>query len=139
MTCKHEHGVDLDGDWICGQCFAKLHERPRTYYMEPSMRIDGEGDIGRPPRQMVRLCPVKRADSGFNLGEFILCMARRLFVRSGGTMPLHEAKAYALDLLRDDGTEFGSNDYDWGQTGAWDLVDEDMQHWEPFDGDQGND
>ena len=136
MTCKHEHGDDIDGAWVCGQCFHRLHERPRTYYMEKGHRLDGEGE-NQPLRQMARYAPIKRADSGLTLAEFVKVIALRLVVKTGGSMSMADATDYAVELLRD-GPEFASPDAGWDKGDAWDLVAEDMQYWDGDEASGGN-
>jgi len=47
---------------------------------------------------------------------------------------LEDATNYAIDLLQNYGEPFGSADMAWDAGGAWELVDEDMQHWDTDEG-----
>ena len=122
-SCKHWEGDTVNGYWLCAKCFAKLEGQPRRHYMS---RIEN-GDIRS--RQEVILAPVAKV-GGITLLQFVEMMARRLIVRTGGSFQMHEATEYAVDILRSLGEPFGSSDLDWTSASAWDLVDEDVQHWD---------
>lgn len=121
--CKHWDGDTVNGYWLCAKCFAKLPDRPRRYYM---VGVE-DGDL--PPRQEVILAPVAEAD-GTTLSQFVNAMALRLIARTGGEFNKADALNYAIDILRDFGEPFGSDDLDWTSAGAWELVDEDLQYWD---------
>jgi hypothetical protein len=121
--CKHWEGDTVNGYWLCAKCFAKLQDQPRTYYTGGTP----EGDV--PPRQEVILAPVAKAQ-GYTLSQFIEAMALRLIARTRGGFQKPDAMDYAVEILRTFGEPFGSADLDWTSAGAWERVDEDMQHWD---------
>ncbi|MDO6755402.1 hypothetical protein Q4598_04100 [Phaeobacter inhibens] len=123
MTCTHWDGDTVNGYWLCAKCFAKLQDRPRRYHMSG---VEG-GDV--PPRQEVTLAPVAKAD-GTTLAQFVHAMALRLIARTGGSFDKADALEYAIEILRTFSEPFGSDDLDWTSAGAWELVDEDLQHWD---------
>lgn len=130
MLCIHKHGDFVAGIWICGQCWRKLEERPRKYVMAKALDYtDGDGESGNDFRQQVIPAPIIHADSGLTLSEFINSLAIRLMAKAVFTSK-HDAVQYALDIMQTYDEEFASKDSDWTAIGAWDLVQEDMQHWD---------
>lgn len=125
--CKHEHGAQVDqlATWVCGQCFAKLSERPRRYGMVPSV---GEGSA--PRQQIVWLAAAKNSDGGLTLADFLRTMAKRFVHRCRGGMLLTDAFEMALGVLRDLGDEYADPAYDWSHSGARDMADEEMTYWD---------
>ncbi len=123
MTCKHWEGDTVNGYWLCAKCYAKLEDRPRQY------RMSGVEDGDIPPRQEVTLAPIAEAD-GTTLSQFVNAMDLRLIARTGGGFNKADAIEYAIEVLRVFGEPFGSDDLDWTSAGAWELVDEDLQHWD---------
>lgn len=122
-NCKHWEGDTIDGYWLCAKCYTKIGERPRRYYQGGVQ----DGDI--PTRQEVILAPIAEAQ-GCTLGQFIDAMALRLIARTRGGFQKQDAISYAVEILRCFDEPFGSNDIDWTAAGAFDLVDEDLQHWD---------
>lgn len=84
---------------------------------------------------MIRLAPIRRAESGMTLSGLIAAMARRLVATSSFAMS--DAIDYAVDLLGTLGEEFGSVDFDWSLEGAWEMVREDQEHWDRDDDGNG--
>jgi hypothetical protein len=123
MICTHWDGDTVNGYWLCAKCFAKLEDRPRRY------RTSGVEDGDIPPRQEVTLAPIAEAD-GTTLSQFVNAMVSRLIARTGGGFNRADAIEYAIEILRTFGEPFGSDDLDWTSAGAWELVDEDLQHWD---------
>ncbi|AUR11196.1 hypothetical protein PhaeoP48_01199 [Phaeobacter inhibens] len=124
--CKHWEGDTVNGYWLCAKCFAKLPDQPRKYY--PGGSPDGD----TPQRQEVILAPIAKAQET-TLGQFIEAMALRLIARTRGSFQKPDAMDYAVEILRTFGEPFGSDDLDWTSAGAWELVDEDIQHWDADD------
>lgn len=131
MTCTHPHGDFVAGTWLCGRCYAKLDSRPARYSMEaaPDSGTRTE-DVVPVLRQAKTEAPIRVAATGLTLSQFIEVGARRVVVHCAGTMALADAIDYIIDLLRVEGAEFGSPDFDWSEAGAWELVTEDMAHWD---------
>lgn len=129
--CKHWEGDTVDGYWICAKCFTRLPDQPRRYY-KPIKITDMESDQPVPPQE-VTLAPVA-VHEGVTLGQFISSMAARLVSRTRGSFTMAEATSYAIDLLQGFGDSFGAKDMAWDAGGAWELVDEDMQHWDADEG-----
>lgn len=126
MTCKHQHGDMVSGYWLCGQCFQKLPDRPVRYVMEPAVPA---GDPGR-RRQMPVYAQIRTTESGMTLSQFVSAVARRLVAQTLGGLTMDDAIDYAVDLLKLDEVEFGSDDRDWSVAAACELVSEDMQYWD---------
>jgi homospermidine synthase len=135
--CEHWEGDTINGYWLCAKCFAKLPERPRKYGVErlelPKV-YDGDNwwnpDGSRyPTRQTIAPAPIAEAQ-GTTLSQFIEAMALRLIARTRGGFQKPDAMDYAVEILRGFGEPFGSGDLDWTSAGAWELVDEDLQHWD---------
>lgn len=122
--CKHWEGDTVNGFWICAKCFAKLQHRPHRYVMERAAEF-----TDRPPRQMVINAPIAKAGD-VSLATFVTFMAQRLVARTRGGFQMPDAMDYAVEILRFFGEPFGSDELDWTSAGAWELVDEDMQHWD---------
>lgn len=136
--CKHEHGDIVDGYWLCGQCYKKLDERPREYKQVKVKLVtveDGGDQIIPRYRQEVFPAPIRRADSGFTLSEFIHVMARKLMAKA--SMSKIDALDYARDILEMMGEEFGCADMDWDTDAAWEIIKDDMKNWD-YDGGGGN-
>lgn len=125
--CKHWEGDTVNGYWLCAKCFARLSDRPRRYY-KPIKITDMDSDQPVPPQDVI-LAPVATHD-GFTLGQFISSMASRLVSRTRGSFTMEDAASYAIDLLQGFGVPFGAKDMAWDVGGAWELVDDDMQHWD---------
>jgi len=128
MTCKHEHGDTLLGMWVCGQCYKKLHERPRTYRMERTTEPDGSDR--RSLRQIVVHCPISTAECGVTLRMFVTWMVARLVVLTRGEMPHDEALDYSIGILEMLGDEFGGDATVWDRESAYEIVAEDMRYWD---------
>ncbi len=124
--CKHWRGDTVNGYWICAKCFAKLPDRP--YRILPPTKLRG-ADGGNPHVQEWVNAPIAKAQ-GTTLSQFIEAMALRLIARTRGGFQKPDAIDYAVEILRTFGEPFGSDDLDWTSAGAWELVDEDMQHWD---------
>ena len=131
MTCNHEHGDNVSTYWLCGQCYSKLPDRPVKYVMRRATAGDGdfEGKV-LPKRQIPIYAPIKVADSGLKLAEFVKAIAARLVVQTRGSMDMQVATDYAVSLLESYDEEFGAPDFDWSTDGAWEIVNEDMQYWD---------
>ena len=138
MNCKHKHGDNVSTYWLCGQCYSKLPDRPVKYVMRRATVGDGdfEGKV-MPERQIPIYAPIKVADGGHTLSAFVKAIASRLVVMTRGSMGMDDATDYAVSLLESIDEEFGVHDFDWSTSGAWEIVDEDMQHWD-FDSPSGN-
>lgn len=127
MKCTHKKGGDtINGNWVCSQCFQKLHERPPFYYSQP-VGVRGDGEVSF--RQAVSYTPIARCD-GLSLSQFINAMALRFVSRTKGAMSLGDATNYAILLMQDFDAEFGCEDYAWDEGAAFELADEDMQYWD---------
>lgn len=142
MPCQHKHGDTVSTYWLCGQCYAKLADRPVKYVMESAhfdsaFAGDDHTNKGGSLRQMPIYAPVLKAASGLTLSQFITAIARRLVAKTGGSMTMTDATDYAVDLLEMVSDEFGASDFDWSTEGAWELVSEDMQNWDG-DAPEGN-
>nr|WP_309504259.1 hypothetical protein [uncultured Roseovarius sp.] len=123
--CKHWQGDMVNGCWVCAKCYKKRPHQPYRLLKPTKLR----GEDGQPYIQDVLKAPVAKAQ-GYTLGEFIEAMALRLIARTRGGFQKPDAMDYAIDILRSIGERFGSGDMDWTRDGAWELVDEDMQHWD---------
>ena len=134
QLCTHPHGDTVNGYWLCGKCYAKLPERPKTYRMVKGPRLPAfpmrgaEYRVEGRSRQEVFPVPIIRADSGFTLSEFIHAMARKLMAKAA--MSKADALDYARDILEMTGEEFGNPDMAWDTDVAWELVKDDMQNWD---------
>lgn len=130
--CAHPHGDYVTGIWVCGKCWRKLDERPSELVMveRKGFGLDHHSDGETQPRmrQERRSVPVLVTPEGDTLGSFIRSMALRLVARSALTMT--DALDYAIELARSVCEPFGRTGENWGSDGAWELVDEDMQHWD---------
>lgn len=133
MSCSHAHGDFVNGYWLCGQCYAKLAERPSRYV--PADPVSGGDLYGR---QTVVHAEVRKAAGGLTLSEFVAAIVRRVAVLTKGAVSGTEAVDYAIDLLRAQGAEFGDPDYAWDTAGAHDLVAEDAEHWDVGTADGSN-
>lgn len=128
-NCGHMHGAMVAplGLWVCGQCYAKLAERPVRYGM--AGHPEGEGMALR--QEIVWQSAVRVSAEKTTLADFLAAMVRRLRSRD---RDLHTADAYdiALDVLRShsDDLEFGDPQHDWSRVSAIDLADEEMSYWE---------
>lgn len=130
MTCGHDkHGDFVNGYWVCGDCYKKLHDRPKKYKM---VRI-GYGDPwdnNAQHRQEVIPCPIATSEDGMTLSEFIKAMAMRLIHQTKGGFQMVDALDYSIEILRCFDDPFGSKDMDWDVSGAFELISEDMQYWD---------
>lgn len=124
--CKHWIGDTVNGYWLCAKCFAKLPYRPYRILKPTTLR---GADGGNPHVQEWLNAPIATAQ-GTTLAQFIEAMALRLIARTRGGFQKPDAMDYAIEILRTFGEPFGSDDLDWTSAGAWELVDEDMQHWD---------
>lgn len=127
MTCKHEHGDHIKdtGMWVCGRCYEKLHERPKTYSMMVT-NYDGIGQVGQ---QIVWQAEVLKSNEGITLNTFLKAMVRRFMSRASD---LSKSDAYdiAIEALKFADAEFGDADFCWGRAGAIDIADEEMHYWD---------
>lgn len=131
--CTHPSGDYVGETWVCGHCFRRLDQRPRTYRMIPV--IGGlKSPGGAAFRQEADYAPIMVGSDGTTLGGFIMKMARRLMVK--GRMPKQEAIEYAIDLLTSWRDEFEGAKF-LTEADPWALVDEDMEYWDR-DGDGSN-
>lgn len=130
-TCKHWDGDKINGYWICAACYAKLAEQPRRY-VKP-MKVSGFYADGPAPPQDVIKAPIATHE-GMTLGQFIKKMASRLIVITRGSMTVNDATDYAIDLLRGLDEKFGDPSMCWDASGAWEIVDEDLQYWDTDEG-----
>ncbi|TNE43420.1 MAG: hypothetical protein EP341_11400 [Sphingomonadales bacterium] len=127
--CKHWEGDTINGYWLCAKCYAKLQNRPCTYRMVKVTH--GEMWMADAPaaRQEVVYAPIASCE-GVTLSQFVEAMALRLIARTGGGFNKFDAIDYAVEILRSFDVPFGTDDLDWTSAGAWELVDEDLQHWD---------
>lgn len=128
-TCKHWEGDNVNGLWVCAKCFAELAERPRKLIKAMKVPDFYADQPPKPTRQDVIIAPIA-AHEGTTLAQFIAAMAQRLVARTRGAMSTSEAANYAIDLLQGFDEPFGSKDMAWDAGGAWEIVDEDLQHWD---------
>jgi hypothetical protein len=141
INCTHKKGGDtINGSWVCSQCFQKLPDRPSVLSQEKiRFRLDGDGDgmphgARRPMfRQKVNYTPIAICE-GVTLYQFIQSLASRFVARTKGAMNMYDATDYALSLMQDFDEEFGAIDFAWDAGGAFEIADEDMQHWDHDDG-----
>jgi len=132
MTCTHPHGDYIDGYWLCGWCYTKLEQRPACYHLETADSSDN--DIPSGTRQAVYPAPLSRAADGTRLSVVLDIVAQRLIDATLGSMNRSDAIDYTIDLLKLNAEPFSSADADWSADGVWELVQEDMQHWDIGDG-----
>ena len=131
MTCKHAHGdaVTILSPWVCGQCFAKLPERPKRYTANLKIPSDWDGKTHNgPPQEISWQAEIRKSEDGTTLGTFLRSVARRISHKSG--MSREDAYEAALEALKMLEVEFGNPDYDWSRIGAIDLADEEMSYWD---------
>jgi hypothetical protein len=123
--CKHERGDYVNGYWLCAACYKKLDDRPRTYIMQKSLSEQVKGE-----RQEVFVAPIAAIPKGLSLSRFVKAMAMRLISQTRGSFTMADALDYAVEILRNLEEPFGSADFQWTVSGAWELVSEDMQYWD---------
>jgi hypothetical protein len=124
-TCRHWEGDTINGYWLCAACYTKVAERPRRYF-RPIVGFDPDGRI---PAQEIILAPIATHES-VTLGQFLKKMASRLIAITRGSMTVDDATDYAIDLLRGFDEKFGDPSMCWDASGAWEIVDEDLQYWD---------
>lgn len=131
-TCEHPHGDMVNGNWLCGHCYVKLHEQPKKYKMVRNLSTrNGDDDVLQHKyRQEVIPTPTSTDANGVTLSEFVGIMARRLVALTGGQFTIPDAMDYAIDILRGFDEPFGNPELDWSRDGAWEMVREDLQYWD---------
>ncbi|WP_407473487.1 hypothetical protein [Sulfitobacter sp. PM12] len=133
MICTHPHGDTVNGHWLCGKCYAKLSERPKTYKTVRTPIASLRQEDSPPParyRQDVFPAPISTDENGMTLSAFIEAMAKRLIALTRGGFTKPDAIDYAIDLLRGFEEPFGNPELDWSHAGAWEMVNEDVQYWD---------
>lgn len=138
MTCKHEHGSQIDQlmGWLCGQCFKILPERPKRYGMITVFDAEFEDGPAPPARQEVVWQAGDRVSAeGTTLAVFLAAVADRFETRGG----LDKEAAYlaALEAIKALEVEFANPSEDWSIESAHDTADEEMSYWDN-DGDMKN-
>ena len=130
MTCRHHHGdmVAEIGIWVCGECYAKLAERPIEYGMAAPTN-GSKGQIKGLSQVIVWLATFRRV-RGVSLSDFLRTMALRFQFKARG-MTSAEAYNYAIAALEMLAVEFGDPAYDWSHAAAREMADEEMTQWEP--------
>ena len=121
LTCKHLNGDFIHGMWVCGQCFQPLYERPTRYYNPP--RIFGTKGNG-PPQRLEWQAETAKDNNGTSMAKFVGWMVGYLRLRSLWTISKEQARQQCLEVLRDQGEPFGSQDACWAREDAKDLVRE---------------
>lgn len=134
--CKHQHGAWVDDIalWICGQCFVKLAERPRTYRMAQLGGIPGSSPA--PRQEIVWQAEIRISADGTTLAAFLRTIAKHLVRKSRGGLTLAEAYDIAVGILDAMGEEFGDLSADWSHGSARDLAVEEMTCWEQDGGNE---
>jgi hypothetical protein len=132
MACNHIQGDNVPhfGCWVCGQCFAKLEQRPqRLGLVGQKIPADWDGKTLVGERQdVVWQAEIIKSTENTTLSQFIHVVARRFALRGG--LDKNAAFEAALDMLIMQDEPFGSLDYDWSRMSAIDLADEDMSYWD---------
>jgi hypothetical protein len=127
--CKHPHGDHVQGYWLCGTCYAKLHERPTRLVDAHSFKIRDEDTPVTAPQQVVH-AEIASDVNGNTLSKFVRYMAMYIGHKMSMTIPYEESVNLAIDILKDTDIPFGSDEYDWSKEGAVEFVDEELQYWE---------
>lgn len=139
IECDHPHGSSVPdlAPWICGRCFAKLHDRPTRYTMVPNLAVIGaqRGDVPAMRQEIVWQAAERVSADGTTLAKFLRAVARRFMRR--GKMDRHDAYEMALTVTKLLEVEFGSAAECWSVEAAHDLADEEMTYWDQ-DGDGSN-
>lgn len=132
--CKHRMGgpVHHFGLWVCGVCWHKLEQRPKTYGPNPDFLGGIRGVRGSAPPQIIVWQAEHRYAHGNDINSFLKHMAA-YFTAKGG-VPETEAYDMALSIMQTLGETFGDADFDWTKAGAEEVAREEMTYWET-DGD----
>ena len=127
QQCNHQHqGDTILAVWVCGNCWAKVGERPRRYVMVPCHEAGGGGSGYR--QELVWTAEVAK-DGDLRMNRFVRRMADRYMARCRD-LTLHDAHDCALDYLRSLQLPFGHEDLSDPEG----LADEDMEYWDVDEG-----
>ena len=134
--CPHSRGDHIKemGLWLCGDCFAKLDERPKRYGLVDRAVHAGHAEHKGPIQRIVWMADIAQSQSGETLNDFLRAMTRRIMTRTRPRMDKSDAYEAAIEMLKSWPDPFGHPDYCWSAAAAREMVDEEMQHWDEAEG-----